>query len=28
MRLFHPSALAETIATGKGVYNIITKAPG
>ncbi len=23
MRLFHPSAEAETIATGKGVYNIV-----
>jgi len=23
MRLFHPSAPAETIATGKGVYNIV-----
>lgn len=25
MRLFHPSAEAETIATGKGVYNIVLK---
>jgi len=25
MRLFHPSAEAETIASGKGVYNIVVK---
>lgn len=25
VRLFHPSAEAETIATGKGVYNIVVK---
>jgi uncharacterized protein (TIGR00369 family) len=29
IRLFHPSAPADTIATGKAVYNIVlTKAPG
>jgi len=25
MRIFHPSAEHETIATGKGVYNIVVK---
>ena len=27
IRLFHPSAPAESIATGKGVYNVVIPKP-